>query len=83
MKSVNGGLLETLETDKYKIIVDDALKWLEKYKVEGMGERGKERKRKLSRKINRMGIRRQREEGWMKEAGGKRQDRKRKKLTTV
>jgi hypothetical protein len=33
MKSVNGGLLETLETDKYKIIVDDALKWLEKYKV--------------------------------------------------
>jgi hypothetical protein len=45
MKSVNGGLLETLETDKYKIIVDDALKWLEKYKVEEMGERGKERKR--------------------------------------
>jgi hypothetical protein len=30
-----------------------------------------------------MGIRRQREEGWMKEAGGKKQDRKRKKLTTV
>ena len=34
MKSVNGGLLETLETDKYKIIIDDALKWLDKYKVE-------------------------------------------------
>ena len=47
MKSVNGGLLETLETDKYKIIIDDALKWLDKYKVEreewseigGSGER--------------------------------------------
>jgi hypothetical protein len=33
MKSVNGGLLDTLETDKYKIIIDDALKWLDKYKV--------------------------------------------------
>ena len=33
MKSANGGLLETLESEKYRIIIDDALKWLDKYKV--------------------------------------------------
>lgn len=35
MRSACGDVLDTLETDKYKIIVDDALKWLATYKEEG------------------------------------------------
>merc|ERR1711942_355096 len=34
MRSVCGTVLDTFETDKYKIIVDDALKWLATYKEE-------------------------------------------------
>jgi len=32
MPSVHGGILDKLEGDKYKIIVDDAFKYLKKYK---------------------------------------------------
>jgi hypothetical protein len=31
-RSACGNVLDTLETDNYKIIVDDALKWLAAYK---------------------------------------------------